>query len=924
MTIPPALIALQTLQSSSDQASRLHVLRSLKNDIIGHASHKQLAVRHGLLPILRDFLIQDGEPADHRLAAQSVDNDIFIQSTLIIASLAHGGTTFLGPLQASGVYEILLRHLSQHTKSSSRLAIAILRALTGYVSVCDVDDAESMAFFTRLSQPLVLRAFVSLLTNTSPNSNEGRVLICLVCRLVNAGAQIHEAKTAIVSSGVVSALQSHLGVLDPKLGRVRLVAAGELDSVLLSCILDAISAVINNSPYLTFWFLLSPSLSRLVLASSDVLHTDLPKFPFPRPKPVSKSFPARTPTSKTLRTVEYPEYVLDASDPFRQWLLIMARELRPASARASALRLLARVNAVSHTTCDHPRQKSISLLAIPLVVKLIRDASVGAANDQSDRIDDAPRVLADLIGTSTQLQNAAADAGAVKFLCVLLKSTFKSVQASKPTWMPDSGDEIMTTDPSCLLDPSGIPDELMRTMKTRESCLLGLRSTAIVNATEMHLDPSIISCIGECLTPISAPLRVCDPAVSGNSTAVILAACALLREVAKVTSQARTSLVDAVVAKPLMQLLKHDDIAVKTAATWVCSNLLTPISSVRQELLDAGIIQVLIDHARTGSSKDPMLQQASLWALRHLAADQTKELRLQILEGLGSESIMSALGGIATDALRDQRFAAPNAAHESVDLLHMQGDDALDEMISQDDEEDEDDDALMTDILRDEFQSSKMRSTIGNEPSPKEFLRLLYRFETNQHVRAMREQDMLQNQVLLLLANLCLPPSSDYVIDHLDSTIGLGKLLDIIHATFEAPIMDWEMYSSLRRWRPGKALPKTTAVSNQVIFAAMKLLCHLAGSSERYLTKLIEHKGLMAGLVKHLTHSDSQTKVLALWTVLNLTLQEVVDVAAARRRASELLALGVEERIKSIMHDPDSQDVCERAKSALRQFDHLK
>lgn len=107
MVQPPSLVALHELKSSPAPADQLRLLRLIKNDIVGHSQRKELVVKHGLLDPLSNLILSaartNGKRASHHLngSAQSsaapdaqwtIEDEIRLQATLIIGSLANGSS----------------------------------------------------------------------------------------------------------------------------------------------------------------------------------------------------------------------------------------------------------------------------------------------------------------------------------------------------------------------------------------------------------------------------------------------------------------------------------------------------------------------------------------------------------------------------------------------------------------------------------------------------------------------------------------------------------------------------------------------------------------------------------------------------------------------------------------------------------------
>ena len=267
-------------------------------------------------------------------------------------------------------------------------------------------------------------------------------------------------------------------------------------------------------------------------------------------------------------------------------------------------------------------------------------------------------------------------------------------------------------------------------MRCRESALEALAALAKKEDTHRKaiVEAGVVSCIIDSLKPFPAEVFA-ERAASrekitpkdGNTTPVILAACHAAQSMSRSVSLLRTSLIDAGIAKPVFELLKHQDPEVQIAATDVCCNLLLEFSPMREDLLNAGAIKTLTEHAR---QSEMGLRLASLWALKHLVLSASREIKIQCLEELGTGWLVGAIQGEQRDAGSIATtggvsigptggLSTPNAAGEQVNLLNpasMDVDDPADEDLEQ--EEDEDGEIMYDEASSTHYQASQLRSTL--------------------------------------------------------------------------------------------------------------------------------------------------------------------------------------------------------------------
>ena len=244
----------------------------------------------------------------------------------------------------------------------------------------------------------------------------------------------------------------------------------------------------------------------------------------------------------------------------------------------------------------------------------------------------APTVLAVLIEGSPTLQKAAVEAGAIKKLCQALKKTFDPTPSErKSLWAPTpsnsaksgTGDNLSATsaldvDSTARLGQAGLSSETLHALKCRRSTLQAL--AAIANKEDTYrkiiIENGIVSCIIDSLVPFpnerstepgqsrpeqgrhssSQQENVADKnangvllgknnvseAKGGNPVPVLVGACNVARAMSRSVSILRTSLIDAGIARPIHNLVKHPNEEVQIAATNVMCNLLLEVSPMRE------------------------------------------------------------------------------------------------------------------------------------------------------------------------------------------------------------------------------------------------------------------------------------------------------------------------------------------------------
>jgi hypothetical protein len=278
---------------------------------------------------------------------------------------------------------------------------------------------------------------------------------------------------------------------------------------------------------------------------------------------------------------------------------------------ASILTILYRAG-LTHNT----RETAIGLLAIPLLVRMLDDASPVSRtqdldNDKTQNLLDwtvkerAPAVLAMLVTDSEFLQKAAIEAGVMSKLSKLLKISYDPVleDAQVDTWSPQLSDGSDEMDISLNNDPAypSQPPLLVHRIRVRESTLKAIAALAPFKDEyrKMIVDQGMIPYIVESMNPNPSkplPPKIGDKSDKPNSTpteeeprqgygknpvSVLIAACGAIRALSRSVSVLRTTLIDNGVALPVFKLLKHPDFEVQIAATGAVCNLVMDISPMR-------------------------------------------------------------------------------------------------------------------------------------------------------------------------------------------------------------------------------------------------------------------------------------------------------------------------------------------------------
>lgn len=703
-----SLAAIQALKSVDDQSLRIESLRQLKTSLVGHDQRKEIAVKDGVLDLLVPIVAgtgpgeQNGATAGHTQSWTPRD-EARLQATIILGTLASGGTAFVAPLMAAGTVECLLGTLrSSRVPKSVTATLQALRNLAASWKLSrETTDSELPKLEIFTDESIVI--FFDILRQSS-STGPALQQLPLVCDIVSLAAQDDSTKSFLAHGS----FSTHGGLIDLLAGLLvsHSITKRHIDyrsdtSHFLPCppataipnIISALSVLISGSAYRVHRFLLSEPVRDMFLNFSpgegdprylmgpkhgipNAEGSLLPPLHIPSTKSVSfanmsTAFPVLGSMSKRNGAGDsgIPPGDVDHANAVCSWLLYFVRSFQ-GSQRLHALRLLAIVNEaveIDIGTCSRhefsqktgERERQLSLLAVPLAVRLVQESAEPKDSESTQKPeelttvqDSACEVLAQLIASNRSLQSAAVDAGAIKHLCPILRKSFDNVPLAKPMWPArratmDEGEKSAT----CQLGPKGLPLEIFHAMRCRQGALEAL--AAIGQREDAHrkaiVEAGVIGCIIDSLKPFPLDLQATMisnkgqlSAKDGNTTAVLSAACRAAKTMSRSVSLLRTSLIDGGIAKPIFELLKHPNVDVQLAATNVCANLLIDFSPMREDLLALGVVHTLCDHARRSS---PPLRLSSLWALKHLMLKASKDLKISTLEELGTGWVVSAVVG---------------------------------------------------------------------------------------------------------------------------------------------------------------------------------------------------------------------------------------------------------------------------------------
>jgi hypothetical protein len=711
--------------------------------------------------------------------------------------------------------------------------------------------------------------------------------------------------------------------------------------------------------------------------------------------------------------------------PLIAWLIHIARH-NTGLERLAALEFLAKLISAldqrimeSWAESSRNRDRTLAFLVVPLLIRII-DATdpknftthkwsaeeMAIARSIRER---APVALAILITDVLPLQKAAYDASAINVLGQMLKKSFDTVSAArKPMWT--SMPQAMTMDvngalddPACSLGSPAMAAENIHRFRCRAASLQAL--SAIGQREDSYrrsiIEINVVGCLVDSLIPyVDGPMSAVHATdvttgKDGNPWFVITSACRLAQALSRSVGVLRTKLLDAGIAKPVFALLKERDQRIKAAGTDAVTNLLLqfspmrevgqpslripllcpyPLLTMKQELLAQGVVKVLCGHAH---SADPDLRNSALWALKHLCASTPNDIKINIVEELGSGWLVQTMSGESSLAHPARsHMATPNAAGEQVDLLNAVDEPVMDvddeDMYSSSDEDEDDERAYENGATR--LPTVPARYTAR--------LRAIRHEEESPTLRARRDDIRIQSQAVDLVRNLICEagPKQPEMIDNLLQSLGSHRLFDCLATKLKPRVSGVAGKSTISSTtapnvpagkRPTLTTPAAASSSSRdketaahaaridtfpmhlypdadVVLTTLFTIIHIGNGRPQHrhmllntTTTLTPQSSLAAVfpstypprllpqgpqtklldlLLPLFSHPDSRLRVACCWMVHNILWQEdQADAPNARQRAAELRNRGFEDAVRSCLGD-ENLDVRERAKGCLEMW----
>lgn len=622
----------------------------------------------------------------------------------------------------------------------------------------------------------------------------------------------------------------------------------------------------------------------------------------PVPKRRSSFIPASTP--------EIPQLPLghvvpdDEQEPsLIPWLVYTIRESR-GKRRLLAAKLV--VHFYSLNLVNQFRATTFAALIVPLLTRMLEADYL--------RLDDSrhsagsllcsglhytravPAVLAMLIMDDPEMQRVAVEGKAIANLTAGLKLTFENpiAQTTVP-WHPHKPTAGPTRPQRSgkASRPSEMASCVMRQeMEFRAGCFQAIAAIAPFNDDYRKeiCDQGALTYIMSALEPYEVHTGADDQLeIIGNSAAVVLAACGAVRVLTRSVQALRTKLVEAEVAKPIIQLMSSSNPEIRIAATMVLANLAIDFSPMKDGVSESTVLKKLCEQAHSANAR---LRLESLWALKQLVLNANKKLKQEVVDELGCSWIKLL---IKTDPVDIPDGEVIGLVERDYPPLNIYRPLSTHRTITS------------PDIVMSEDFDAEQDATIKPDNSSSESTGS---FDARHTV----EDDLeIQAQLLDLLRNLfCGDNASDlvrYILDEMGSEDFFKIMLDRLRPRTQLG--------------PTRKENCTTPAPSVIVMRVLYIIVHVAACEPRWRNVIACNHALMKQILTFTSHTDREIRAQCCWIAINLTYEDdASDRLACRQRAMELQKVGFVLSLRKLESDLDL-NVRERAKSAIHLITKL-
>ncbi|KAJ3038354.1 hypothetical protein HDV00_000775 [Rhizophlyctis rosea] len=274
-------------------------------------------------------------------------------------------------------------------------------------------------------------------------------------------------------------------------------------------------------------------------------------------------------------------------------------------------------------------QEDVALVVLPTLIKLFSEPP-GHAKDSDpgwiEAEERAPRIFADLVEHSEDLQKAAMEGDAISKLAALLLVNSSAEEASRNAngspgakgWsgFGKFGDGVGGGVTCSHADR--IRENALRAI----AAVCSLKEECRKQVIESKLLPHIVTSMSHPSTPVRA------------------AACECTRSLSRSVKYLRTSLVDAGIAQPLYNLLSDPSEDVQITASATLCNIVLDFSPMKKKVLELGGVGRLVGLV---GAMDARLRLNAVWCLKNLLYQADSEIKKTVMGELGWEGLQSLI-----------------------------------------------------------------------------------------------------------------------------------------------------------------------------------------------------------------------------------------------------------------------------------------
>lgn len=900
------------LDHAQDIVSEARILRRIKNDVTGHELRKIAYVRAGLVPVLFEVLSARANSLPNGDSFQRLYPDeeaVWWQGSSIIIVLANAGTAFTYALLNRSLLSLLADRL-QVTNPTERVTSNILHCLNTFAENIPFDTGNRWAVDQSLAECLYTTASATCLSRLSalaPRTLQAqqqlRVLLSLICNTCRTEQQIlllHDTGLLDVLCEQLAAQIFPPGPRTPNDQKSIHAAKPREQRTHLALILETIAVIIEHSKSRTEQFVSNEIVERAVIMSIGVpekrqgvqeqhktYEFRLPIVPDPLAVHLAKksSWPPLTHSTDGITAVRRqssiqacesnsisaqswisPENTKIQDAAIVSWLLYVVRSAER-EVQIMAARLL--VILKSYDMLDGRTIRSLATLLVPILVDML-EKYPETTDLHGLYAEQVPTILALLVQDQEHLQQAAVEAKAIPKLAVALKANFESLQGlSSELWWPRKPQAKLTTGSrERSLGPRGPsrPEHLQ--MMMREGLLKAL--AALSPDSDMFrkdvCDQGALSHIVLALEPFHSRTISGEHydriAISGNSSETLIAACGAVRALTRSPTSLRTKIVDADVAKHVINLLYAAEVAVRLAATKVIANLSHYFSPMREHIGESSVLKKLCQQAHSAHAE---LRMETLFALKAFINLCPNHLKRTVVEELGTDWIRHLIATDPHDVANGEVIGLVEKDYRKGCMVRIS------------------DDADMHDV------------------DPTELERDIERY--NNHT--LKQDLEILIELLGFMRNLTTGEQPSVIIDFVLDEIGCDEFLQIIVDRLKGITTTY---------------PELSA---KIIENCIYVVAHIAIADAKYRSMIARNLVLMKQISALLGHPEKLVRRACCWLVVNVTFSTDESHAVAVARARDFQRLGIVATLRRLEKNDLEADVKERATTACAVFTKL-